>query len=75
MKDKFDQLVAHIRGLMECEARACAHISKNMPAGPERRARLKLHQDRYRTYEALTHTATLIGTEDTKKPVMVIHAN
>lgn len=53
MSDKFDELVAHIRGLMVCESRACAHISTNMEPGPDRRARLKLHQERYRTYHQL----------------------
>lgn len=69
MSDKFDELVSHIRGLMVCESRACAHISTNMAPGPERRARLKLHQERYRTYQQLLATATIIASPETADAV------
>lgn len=69
MSDKFDELVAHIRGLMVCESRVCAHISTNMEPGPERRARLKLHQERYRTYQQLLTTATIIASPETVNAV------
>lgn len=65
MSDKFDELVAHIRGLMVCESRACVHVATKVKPGPERRERLKLHQERYRTYHQLLATATIIASPET----------
>lgn len=61
MSSKFEQLVSHIRGQMECESRMCAQISRNFKDPVERRKRLAAHQAKYRTYEALYQSALIIA--------------
>ncbi len=72
MSDKFEQLVAHIRGQMECETRMCAHISRNFKDPIERRKRLAVHQAKYHTYQAMYQSALTIAGGD--RPVKITYA-